>query len=76
MMDEVQLVEGNRKCKAFSYPMPDRDGTILTRRNYILSSITESDISQEETIIDNPLIGHIPSKSEVIDELDSLLLSL
>lgn len=76
MMDEVQLVEGNRKCKAFSYPMPDRDGAILSRRNYILSSITESDISQEETIIDNPLIGHIPTKSEVIDELDSLLLSL
>lgn len=60
MMDEVQLVTGNRKSREYTYPSPERNESVLSSRNHILNSITESDISQEETIIDNPLIGHVP----------------
>ncbi len=76
MMNEVQLVSGGRRDMRSSVPMPQKSASITVIRDRLLKDISESDILERKTVIDNPMIGHIPCKSEVIDELDSLLLSM
>lgn len=76
MMDEVQLVNGSRGYTTCSIPDPQKNASVSINRNRLLKEISETDILEKKTVIDNPMIGHIPCKSEVIDELDSLLLSM
>ena len=49
---------------------------IRKRRNTAFSGITEHDILNPGVGIINPLIGSIPDRQEILDELDELLLSM
>ena len=46
------------------------------KRDEIVSSITEADIRCNGIIRENPLIGSIPGREEILKELDELLLSM
>jgi hypothetical protein len=45
-------------------------------RNGIMDSLGARDVSAKGTVRTNPLIGEIPSRDEVLQELDELLLSM
>lgn len=49
---------------------------IKKRRDQILDSLTYSDISENGEVVDNPLIGAIPTRQDVLDEVDNLLISM
>lgn len=42
----------------------------------MVDTITEKDISEKGIVMDNPLIGKIPTRKEVRDELNELLMSM
>jgi len=46
------------------------------RRDRAIDSITAEDIRQPMRIVDNPLIGKIPTREEIADELDNLLMCM
>ena len=46
------------------------------RRDRLVDTITASDIAQASTIVENPLIGKTPSRQEILDEIDELLISM
>lgn len=46
------------------------------KRDEAVAAITAEDILCTGRIIDNPLIGTIPSRQEILDELDRLLISM
>ena len=46
------------------------------RRDAVLDSITGADVQQIAQIVDNPLIGKIPTREELADELDELLMCM
>ena len=46
------------------------------RRDSMVDTITEKDISEKGIVMDNPLIGKIPTRKEVRDELNELLMSM
>lgn len=50
---------------------PDR-----RRRDRIIDTLTENDISEKGIVMDNPLIGRIPTREEVRNELEGLLMSM
>ncbi len=49
---------------------------VRRRRDSMADALTEKDISEKGIIMDNPLIGRIPTREEVRDELDELLMSM
>lgn len=49
---------------------------VRRRRDSIVDNLTEEDISEKGTIMDNPMIGSIPTREQVRDELDELLMSM
>ena len=50
--------------------------SLKKRREAVLDSITGADIQQAAQIVDNPLIGKIPTREELADELDELLMCM
>lgn len=46
------------------------------RRDDAFASITSSDMRQSMQIVDNPLIGSIPTREEIAEELDQLLMCM
>jgi len=50
--------------------------SIRKRRNKLIDSITEEDIHTYGEIVENPLIGKIPTREEIETELDELLMSI
>ena len=46
------------------------------QRNKLFSGMTEYDLGIEGTAVQNPLIGYIPDRYEVEDELEQLLLMM
>lgn len=46
------------------------------KRDYAIGKITDQDILKEGMAIENPLIGHIPTKQEIEEELEQLLVSM
>lgn len=46
------------------------------RRDQVSSNITASDICKQTQIVDNPLIGQLPSRTEMAAELDDLLMCM
>ena len=67
-----------------SYAYPDEWGgdvfgtsySMRKMRDRILESLTESDISVQGTAILNPMVGQIPSKDELLEEVNQLLMSM
>ncbi len=49
---------------------------IRKQRDAMLNVVTEQDILQEGTVAVNPLIGKIPSREEIENELEELLMSM
>lgn len=49
---------------------------VRRRRDNMVDTLTEEDISEKGIVMDNPLIGRIPTREEVRDELDELLMSM
>ena len=45
-------------------------------RNKWVQSITVSDVMESGQVVENPMIGAIPSRNEVQRELDDLLMSM
>ncbi len=46
------------------------------RRDQMSASITVADIQRQVQIVDNPLIGQIPTRAEMAEELDDLLMCM
>ena len=49
---------------------------VRRRRDSIVDALTEKDIAETGIVMDNPLIGKIPTREEVRNELDELLMSM
>lgn len=49
---------------------------LRAKRDYAISSITGADITADGVIVENPLVGHIPTRQEIGEELDRLLISM
>lgn len=47
--------------------------SLRKKRDWIVDSISEQDIQTMGTYVDNPLIGELPSKNEINEELESLM---
>lgn len=43
------------------------------KRDWIVHSISEEDITAEKLLVDNPLIGALPSQNEINAEVSELL---
>lgn len=61
----------NRDVGRGGMAYPDR-----RRRDRIIDTLTENDISEKGIVMDNPLIGRIPTREEVRNELEGLLMSM
>lgn len=46
------------------------------RRDSLIDGLSETDIAEPGTIVENPLIGKIPTRDEVMDEFEQILLSM
>ena len=46
------------------------------RRDQMSASITVADIQRQIQIVDNPLIGQLPTRAEMAEELDDLLMCM
>ena len=44
------------------------------RRDSMVASLSEEDMTEAGNIADNPLIGKIPARKEIRDELEELLM--
>ena len=45
-------------------------------RDQLVDTLTAADITSASTVVENPLIGRIPSRQEVLDEIEQLLISM
>jgi len=46
------------------------------RRDGLLNNLSDVDATEQGVIVENPLIGKIPTRNEVMDELEQILLSM
>lgn len=49
---------------------------IRQRREEMISKISESDILQRGSVVENPMVGHIPTRNEIVEELEDLLMTM
>ncbi|MCD7842853.1 MAG: recombinase family protein, partial [Lachnospiraceae bacterium] len=66
---ELKNPSETKRRKGSLYP-------IRKRRDSILDSLTYEDISGCGTLVDNPVIGTIPTRQDILDEIDDLLMSM
>ena len=45
-------------------------------KNGVTRHITEEDIEETGVVVENPVIGHIPSRQEIVNELEELLMTM
>ena len=50
--------------------------SIRKRKDKVFDGVTEADLKESGVIVENPFIGSIPSKEEVLAELENLLMSM
>ena len=46
------------------------------RRDLLVDMLTEKDITEKGVIVEDPMIGPIPTREQVLDEIDQLLKSM
>ena len=46
------------------------------KRDGLIDLLTEADIAEAGVVVDNPMIGKLPTREEVEDELEQLLMSM
>ncbi|MCD8241363.1 MAG: recombinase family protein [Lachnospiraceae bacterium] len=66
---ELKNPSETKRRKGSLYP-------IRKRRDSILDSLTYEDISGCGMLVDNPVIGTIPTRQDILDEIDDLLMSM
>lgn len=49
---------------------------IRDRKDKIIDSIQENDILETGVIVENPMIGHIPTREEILQEIEQLLMNM
>ena len=42
----------------------------------MINAITEEDIEETGVVVENPVIGHIPSRQEIVNKLEELLMTM
>jgi hypothetical protein len=42
----------------------------------VIDAISEADMMENGNVVENPMIGALPSKKEVLDELEELLMTM
>lgn len=47
-----------------------------SKRDKMMDMVTRMDILTSGTVVDNPVIGKLPGRDEVLKELDELLMSM
>ena len=73
-LDEFRILIGKNhyeQAEGYSMNLECR----LYRRKWV-QSITVSDVMESGQVVENPMIGAIPSRNEVQRELDDLLMSM
>lgn len=74
-LDHPKILNSNRKTNLEE--MNNKMGVgVVNRRRRMLNSINDVDIMEAGTAVENPLIGTLPSREEVRQELDRLLKSM
>ena len=77
--DHPKTTLSEEDCAAFPKEWKGNAGLryiFREKRNEIMSSVTADDIRRIGTEIENPLIGTIPKRDQILQELDDLLLSM
>lgn len=49
---------------------------IREQRDSMINAITEEDIEETGVVVENPVIGYIPSRQEIVNELEELLMTM
>ena len=49
---------------------------IREQRDSMMNAVTEADIEETGVIVENPVIGHLPSRQEIVNELEELLMTM
>ena len=49
---------------------------IREQRDSMINAITEEDIEETGVVVENPVIGHIPSRQEIVNELEEPLMTM
>ena len=75
-LDEPRIIKNGKILDTSSEEYPELNRMDKMKRDKLFNSITEKDISIDGVETLNPMIGDIPSKIEIMKELDSLLLSM
>ena len=66
-------MEDDRKIFSAEIEVPD---IVKQKADDAFAKISTSDIKQPMQIVDNPLIGSIPTREEIAEELDQLLMCM
>jgi hypothetical protein len=75
--DELPDVEASTyACKKKFFSDDSTKNYLRIIRDNIISCITRDDICSKGTEIENPMIGRIPSKQEILQEINDLLLTM
>ena len=69
---EISVDDTNEE-KAISFGV---SVSLRKRRDHLIDNISKEDIEQSSISVINPMIGYIPSKDEIQQEIDDLLLSM
>lgn len=86
LQEQYQLDESDATCfipyQNIAYPSQWAERSIgisyglRKQRDQLVDTITADDISQESMVVENPLIGEIPSREEALAEIQELLISM
>jgi DNA invertase Pin-like site-specific DNA recombinase len=66
----------------YAYPLEWRNGRdfnpyeLHRKRDMVIDAISEADMMENGNVVENPMIGALPSKKEVLDELEELLMTM
>lgn len=50
--------------------------TTREQRNAMLSALSDDDLSMQGVFVQNPLLGDLPSKREILEEIDEILMTM
>ena len=74
-LDDPKVI-GNKNTRMEDSCGSCLSNTLIQKRKSLMSLMTEADIQTQGHIVDNPLIGKIPTKEEILQELEELFRSM
>lgn len=77
-IENIEVVSNGMDWKSRHEQIEDRSMNLKCRlyRSKWVQSIAASDVMESGQVVENPMIGAIPSRNEVQRELDDLLMSM